>query len=136
MDMDQMRTHQLIQAALSGLALRQRVIADNVANLATPRFKASAVEFEAALRQALGSAEGLKLTSVPGSVDTPGPIRDDGLARVVTPRGTTLRADGNNVDIDEQMVHLAQTNITYNALAQIMTGRLRSLRSVISEGRR
>ena len=40
-------------SALDGLALRQRVIADNIANMDTPGFIASTVDFEGSLRAAL-----------------------------------------------------------------------------------
>ena len=39
-----------LQAAMSGLAARQRAIANNVANVDTPNFKASEVRFEDALK--------------------------------------------------------------------------------------
>src|SRR6202035_2277633 len=42
-----------LQAAMSGLAARQRAIANNVANIDTPNFKASEVRFEDALTSAL-----------------------------------------------------------------------------------
>src|ERR1700736_6007434 len=44
-----------LRAAMSGLAARQRTIANNVANVDTPGFKASEVNFEAALKSAIGS---------------------------------------------------------------------------------
>ena len=42
-----------LHSALNGLAMRQRTIADNVANLQTPRFLAGRVQFEDALRSAV-----------------------------------------------------------------------------------
>src|SRR5437773_1807737 len=42
-----------LHAALNGLALRQRVISDNVANINTPGFLAGKVSFEAQLADAL-----------------------------------------------------------------------------------
>jgi flagellar basal body rod protein FlgB len=44
--------------------------------------------------------------------------------------------DGNTVDIDQEMVDLAETNLRFNALAQIATARFRSLRMIITDGRR
>jgi flagellar basal-body rod protein FlgB len=126
MDVGTTRTDRLIQTALGALSLRQRVITDNVANASTPGFKASAVEFERALQRALTQRDA---GADVGSADAVTP-------KVVTDMLTTRGVDGNNVDIDQQMVDLAQTNITYNALAQLEAARLRVLRSVISEGPR
>jgi flagellar basal-body rod protein FlgB len=49
---------------------------------------------------------------------------------------STRREDGNNVDVDQQMLEMAETNITYNALANLTTARFGILRTVINEGRR
>ena len=124
MDVANSRAERLLQGALGGLSLRQRTITDNVANASTPGFKASTVAFEGSLRTAM-NRRGNPSSSAPEV--TP---------QVNTSHYTTRGADGNNVDIDQQMVELAQTNITYNAVAQVLTGRIRALRTVITEGRR
>jgi flagellar basal-body rod protein FlgB len=112
-----------LQAAMSGLAARQRAIANNVANVDTPNFKASEVRFEAALKSAISSG-------TPGS-----PPNQSNLNATVSQSsligGTTLRADGNNVDIDREMAMLSETNLTYSAITQVMSTRLGILRSVI-----
>jgi flagellar basal-body rod protein FlgB len=124
MDVALSRTDRLIHAALDGLAMRHRVIGDNVANVDTPGFKTSSVEFEGALRTAIAR------NSAPGKGEPrlPGPQ--------VTSSGGSGQSDGNNVDIESEMIQLAETNITYNALAQLTASRLRLLRGVITEGRR
>jgi flagellar basal-body rod protein FlgB len=112
-----------LQAAMSGLAARQRAIASNVANIDTPNFKASEVRFEDALKSAINSG-------TPGS-----PPNQSNLNATVSQSslvgGTTLRADGNNVDIDREMAMLSETNLTYSAITQVMATRLGILRSVI-----
>jgi flagellar basal-body rod protein FlgB len=55
---------------------------------------------------------------------------------VVTRAETTLRSDGNNVDLDSEIVKLSQNQLLYRSLAQLMTMKLAQLRSVINEGRR
>ena len=116
----------VIPAALRGLAMRQRVISENVANVSTPGYKAAKVSFEDSLRSAIDRSRN-------GSAD--GPIEPQG-PRITRADDETRRTDGNTVDIDQEMVDLADTNIRFNALSQIATNRFRMLRSVISEGRR
>ena len=52
MELANTKNDRLIKTALEGLVARQRTIADNVANVDTPEFKASRVSFETALKQA------------------------------------------------------------------------------------
>jgi flagellar basal-body rod protein FlgB len=140
MEIGSSRTEQILQAALSGLAARQRSISDNVANVDTPGFKASRVEFEQALKAAMGAGEGrprvLMLTPVENGlpVTTDDPMKSPAQAFISSE--TSRRMDGNNVDIDQEMVKLAETNLTYNALAQLTSSRLQLLRTIVNDGRR
>ena len=116
-----------LRAALSGLAARQRTIANNVANVDTPNFKASEVNFEDTLKAAMQrGARGFtpNQTALNASVSQ---------AKLVD--ATSTRGDGNNVDIDREMEMLSEANLTYSALTQAMSTRLGILRNVINGGR-
>jgi flagellar basal-body rod protein FlgB len=120
-------TDSYIRAALTGLASRQRAIANNVANVDTPNFKASEVRFEDALKGAITRRQG----------SAPSQSSLNSLASVSSLEdGTTTRADGNNVDIDHEMELLGESQLTYSALTQVMSTRLGILRSVVSGGGR
>ncbi len=113
-----------LRAAMSGLAARQRAIANNVANVDTPNFKATEVRFEDALKSAMSRA-------------TPGrPVNQSALnsaaSRTSIVDTTSTRADGNNVDIDREMEMLGEANLNYSALTQVMSTRLGILRSIIN----
>ena len=113
-----------LRAAMSGLAARQRAIANNVANVDTPNFKASEVRFEDALKSAMSSG-------TPGSTPDQSNL-NAAAARSTLIDATALRGDGNNVDIDREMAMLSETNLTFSAMAQIMTTRIGILRNVIT----
>ena len=113
-----------LRAAMSGLAARQRAIANNVANVNTPNFKASEVRFEDALKSAMSSG-------TPGSTPDQSNL-NAAAARSTLIDATALRGDGNNVDIDREMAMLSETNLTFSAMAQIMTTRIGILRNVIT----
>jgi flagellar basal-body rod protein FlgB len=116
-------TDSYLQAAMSGLAARQKTIANNVANVDTPGFKASQVNFEDVLNKAVSNAK-------PGRPVNQSAL--DAAARTTSLIDTTSsRADGNNVDIDQQMEMLSEANLNYSALTQVMSTRLGILRSVI-----
>jgi flagellar basal-body rod protein FlgB len=54
----------------------------------------------------------------------------------VTDVTSSLRNDGNNVDIDREVSLLAQNTVWYQTLAQITQMQFSSLRTAISEGKR
>ena len=137
MELTNTRNDRLITTALEGLVARQRTIADNVANVDTPEFKASHVSFEAALKQAAGTVEEpLRMMKVQNAVAGPGEAPADAKPTVTLESDTGRRLDGNNVDVDREMLELADTNVRFNALIQVMSSKMAGLRYAINEGRR
>ena len=113
-----------LRAAMSGLAARQRTIANNVANVDTPGFKASEVRFEDALNDAIKrDRSGTKVDQTRLNASA---------SRSSLVDATTTRADGNNVDVDREMELLGEANLNYSALTQVMSTRLGILRTVIN----
>jgi flagellar basal-body rod protein FlgB len=138
-------TQKALRTALTGLQLRQQTIANNIANVDTPNYRARAVAFEDALQAQLAGS------SVPASkvvrlgLDTTDtrhiPIRPrvesfDGRPSIFESNDGTLRNDGNTVDVEREMARLAETQITYNAIGQMTSGKLGILRTAINEGRK
>ncbi len=130
-----------LSAALDGLSRRQGAIANNIANVDTPYFQATDVDFEGALQAALGQAGG----TLPLAVTDPGHLTLNGLpagagmdslAQQVPVRDTATRNDGNNVDLDREMARLAETGIRYNAVSQLLSDKFSLLRTAINEGRK
>jgi two-component system chemotaxis response regulator CheY len=58
----------VLASALDGISARQNVIADNIANVDTPGFRASTIDFETSLRAA-GSAVPFGFVTSEGSPD-------------------------------------------------------------------
>jgi flagellar basal-body rod protein FlgB len=81
----------VLHSALRGLSLRQRTIADNIANIETPRFLAGVVDFESQLRDAVRDGE------APTAAPT--------TARSLQP----TRIDGNNVNLDQETLSAQET---------------------------
>lgn len=125
-------TLQLIRLGLDGLSLRQQVIAHNIANADTPGYQAQAVTFEEALQRQM-KAQGQRLALV-----TTHPAHLRGQAPILAPQvvsrpATTMRPDGNNVDIDLEMSQLAETTIRYQALTQLAARKLALLKAAVTE---
>lgn len=120
---------------LDATTLRQRVIANNIANANTSFFKKSTVEFDSLLKKALGQEPVEMLTTDPrhyGGKPSLAELRPE----VILNNATTMRTDGNNVDIDEEMTNLAANSMQYQAVAKELSDRYSGLRYVISDGKR
>jgi flagellar basal-body rod protein FlgB len=108
---------QLLTRLLDVAALRQDVIAQNVANVNTPGYTTMGVNFEDALKDALAPGSGQQLADVEPQV-APG-------------AGGALRADGNNVDVDLEMARLQKNAIYFQVYAQMLANDLAEFRSAI-----
>ena len=102
----------VLHAALNGLSLRQRTIADNIANVETPRFLAGRVDFESTLRAAAATGQ------APSA-----PV----LARSLEP----TRLNGNNVNLDTETVDAMETGLRYELTITALNNKFNSLRTAI-----
>ncbi|MBS4009025.1 MAG: flagellar basal body rod protein FlgB [Clostridium sp.] len=126
----------VLQKGLNAAGERQRVMAHNIANLNTPLYKRKEVRFEEELRQALLGSTRLPLTTTHPRHMGKAPSLQDVRHEVKTDLQSSMRPDGNNVDIEREMAMLAANQLNYNALVQVLSGRQGLLRYVIHEGRR
>ena len=110
-------TSQSLQVALSGLAMRQRVTANNIANIQTPNFHASKVKFEGALQSALGSG------TSPGAV-----------APTVAKSLEPTQLNGNNVNLDEETLSNLDTGMRYQLALRAMDAKFGLISAVIKGG--
>jgi flagellar basal-body rod protein FlgB len=112
-------TQLALQRAISGSALRQQVLANNLANAETPGFQRSDVDFHSTLAQAMktGNAAAIESTSFSPQTDF-----------------QTLRADGNGVDIDVESANMAKNGLEYDALISVSKARISILRSAMGIG--
>ncbi len=101
--------------------LRQQIYAHNIANVDTPHYKRKFVSFEEDLRQALeGEDIPMKCTD-PRHIQGTYASIENIQPRVVEQDETTLRNDGNNVDIDYEMVQAEKNSLRYQAMATFLS---------------
>jgi len=125
----------ILQKGLAASWTRNAVIRNNIANVETPGFKASDVEFESILAKSLQGAGFRGTKTHPGHIDIGSGKMPTFESRIVQRDGLSMRMDGNNVDIESENVKLAQNSLYYNTLMQKMNSELRRLRAAIAEGR-
>ena len=91
-----------LERALDGVALRQRVTAQNIANVMTPGYQAQQVSFENSLSAALEA-----------------------------PTGGQNNANGNNVDLAGESASLMRSDLQYQALVQAASFRYTLLHDAV-----
>lgn len=130
------RSTDLLQKGLDAAWLRNEVISNNIANAETPNFKSSNVEFETVFQSALensGTAFETKRTR-DKHISFDGDLDD--VSAIVTKNGnTSMRMDGNNVDIEAENVELARNTIYYYTLTEKINSEFARLSMAINEGK-
>lgn len=107
--------------------LRNEAISNNIANVDTPGYKRQDVEFESVLKKALGMS---RYETMDAKVSG---LRTERLAgRPYTDyAGFSYRIDGNNVDIDNENVMLAQNQLKYQGLITAINQEFTNLQTVM-----
>ena len=92
----------VLSTALDGVAFRQSVIANNIANVDTPGFRASSVDFESSLKSAIAD----------------GTVHSGGVSITATPTNTPVGLNGNNVDLRKETMAALQSTFQYQILTR------------------
>ncbi|HWJ66566.1 MAG TPA: flagellar basal body protein [Nocardioides sp.] len=100
----------VLHSAITGLSTRQQVIADNIANVDTPGFRARSVEFESALESAI--ERGAAPLAGPGAIGA-----------TVAATDTPVGANGNNVDLRKESIAAVQTQYQYQVMGRALSDR-------------
>jgi len=111
----------VLGAALQGQSARVDAIQNNIANAETPRFTARRVDFESALSDAVSNWKST------GNLDL-------SKARPTTSfqdLGSRFRIDGNNVDIEREMVALYTQSVRYDVMVNSVLHNSRMLNTVL-----
>lgn len=105
-------TFNALNSALDGLAARQRAIADNIANVNTPDYQASRVQFEDALARSIATGDGRVEPTVHVSLEP-------------------TRADGSNVNLDTETTSNIDTVLRHQFASQAIGGEFSGIRTAI-----
>lgn len=123
-------TYNLLKKSMDATTIRSKVIANNIANINTKNYKKFYVTFEETLNDNMGvntmkTNNDKHIQSGSGSGDI----------KVLRDENTSMRQDGNNVDIDVEMTDQAANTLMYNALVSQVNSKL-TLESYIVNGGR
>ena len=116
------RSTDFLGKALDATLLRNELISANIANADTPNYKRKDVAFESFLNKAIQNN---------GKIDMEALGRAN--PKVYTDKGhLSYRLDNNNVDIDTEMVYLAENQIRYNTLVSQVSYNFERLNMVMN----
>jgi flagellar basal-body rod protein FlgB len=110
----------LVTKLLDLQAKSQKVIAQNIANVNTPNYKRREFRFEKALHQALGTGEASSYRDVTGWV--------------ARPNNTAVRNNGNNVDVEAEMMSMKETEMLYEIYTQVYNKKSTLVKKAINGG--
>ncbi|MBQ4483005.1 MAG: flagellar basal body rod protein FlgB [Lachnospiraceae bacterium] len=116
----------VITKAADASALRNKTIANNIANIDTPHYKRQDVSFAANLQQALKNSRFEKLDQKVASLNT------NRLRGVVFTDNDAFsyRLDGNNVDVDTENVYMAENQLMYQGLTKSLSSEFQHFQTV------
>jgi flagellar basal-body rod protein FlgB len=122
-------TIQLLERGLKADIIRKEVIANNIANVDVPGFKRSEVAFEVQLKRMF---ELKKRVEEEPPLQT---VHPEHIAKRTVPDWkeikpkvyidylSTMRNNGNNVDIEDEVMKLTRTQLHYSLLADRVAGK-------------
>jgi len=122
-----------LQRSMDVRLSRQNVLGGNLANIDTPGFVPSDVDFAASMAEARGPRFGALNTTNENHLTAAPP--EAGADVSLTEASEKLAGlDGNQVDLDRTMAALAENAIQYGAAARVTQKKLALLKYVASDG--
>ena len=106
-----------MEAAVGATWLQQQIHTHNIANYDTPNYKSKSIVFSEVLTRTRG-ADGKKLPALN--------------IRVIDNEDTTVRPDGNNVDMDAESLSLYKAYVHYSMLLDKIKGEFNKHNYVIN----
>jgi flagellar basal-body rod protein FlgB len=121
-------TYDLIKSGIKASDVRAKTIANNMANVNTKNYKRFNVVFEENLKDNNSSKLELKRTRTEHLSDSDS---ENSNISIEQDNSTSMRSDGNNVDLDIEKVNQAANTLKYNALITNINIKFNNLKTVI-----
>ena len=96
----------IIGAGIKAEGLRQRAIANNVANLETPGYRRVDVKFQDVLAQAMESSDALELNEVE--------------PEIFQPNVTSLKSNGNDVNLEMEVGEMVKNSLRHKTYIRLL----------------
>lgn len=111
----------LLKTMLNMHSTKNKTIAENIANVNTPHYRKKAFLFADSLQQAMSKGTAEAYHNVQGSFEHP--------------KNTLARHNGNNVDIEQEMLDLSENQKLYQLYTEIYNKKTEMVQLAIRGGR-
>jgi flagellar basal-body rod protein FlgB len=122
------RTSQLLGANMDRRVTKNRLTARNLANVDTPHYRGTGLEFEKQLRTALEGG------ILPANLSKTHPAHMPWNEPKPFDHAAPVYKDTGPVHLDIEMSRLAENNIMFNAMVQLLNKKFTLLKTAITEG--
>jgi len=112
----------LIEAGIRAEGLRQKAIANNVANLETPGYRRIDIKFEELLAKSIDSS---------GSVDL-----SELEPQIYQPKQTLVKSNGNDVSLENEVGAMIKNSLRYKTYIRLLNKRYRQIELAMNVGAR
>ena len=133
------KSFKYLESAISARAIKQDLIAGNIANADTPYYRPRDLDFETALSKKAAEEFGnktteqkLELAKTDSKMMDPVDDFDPSKPTIYIRDGHLARNDGNSVDLDVETTELSKNNMMYNALIEALKKETQIFKAVIS----
>jgi flagellar basal-body rod protein FlgB len=108
-----------LSRAMSKTAERQAMLVKNLANVNTPGYKRQDMDFNIKLEASMDNFDQVVANRTHGAMQA---------------ENSSLRSDGNNVDMEFEVMSIATTEARFNSLAELTSRYFSGLKNIIREG--
>ncbi len=95
-----------LEAGIRAESLRQKAIANNIANLETPGYRRIDIKFEELLAKALNSPGAVELSEVEPQIHQP--------------KRTPVKSNGNDVNLESEVGQMVKNTLRYKAYIRLL----------------
>ena len=124
-------SYNLMKEGIKAATVRSKAISNNIANINTANYKRFQVVFEDNINNSKSSNLDLKTSNSKHLTET----STTGDITVEKDESTSMRTDGNNVDLEVEKVNQAANTLKYNALIQQANSKLSTVKYIIAGGK-
>jgi len=110
-----------IEAGIKAEGLRQKAIANNVANLATPGYRRLDVKFEELLAKSIDSSGAVDLRELE--------------PQAYQPKNTPVNSNGNDVSLENEVGAMIKNSLRYKTYIQLLKKRYQQIELAMNVGR-
>jgi flagellar basal-body rod protein FlgB len=122
---------EVFKQGLSLSAIQQGLVAENISNISTPGYRRKDVDFRSGLTRLIGNTLDVNTTHMN---HMPFNFNPDQMQAIIRRDNiTAINSQGNNVDLDKEMVNMATNNAYFDALSTFTSRKFATWNSIISE---